>query len=595
MSRFPLDLQTLVRQVQKKEEDALKPVYIGKEERERIARERREKEEEERRRLHLEEQRLREQYIRGRSDDFMIISEESPLSKDELTAIKERYIGASKKRTKTLKRHGDKKTLFEWDEQDDTGALPSQIIPSKNHSRLFQDSEVEITHWSSKKLENMTDRDWRILKEDFGISTQGGLVPHPIRKWEEHDGIDEEVKYLVRKLGYENPTPIQRQAIPIALQKRDLIGIAETGSGKTLAFLIPILCFIQKLPRMNEEHAAFGPYALILAPTRELALQIEQVAKRFCSDLGFRAMSIVGGHSISEQSMHFRRGAEIIIATPGRLRDCLEQHVLALGQCYSVVLDEADRMIDLNFEEDLNFILSCLPLVTESNNSRFYRQMTMFSATMPASVGKLAKLYLKRPTVVTVGEAGAVVDRIHQKVQLISEQEKPHLLAKILEEFEFPIIIFVNQKTTVDFLYSRLTALGYRALPLHGGKGQEQREHAISQLKSGSKDILIATDVASRGIDISDVKLVLNYDMAKTIEDYVHRIGRTGRAGKEGHAVTFLTDKDTDVYYDLRMLLQKSPNSSYPSEFSNHESARNKPGSIQQKKRHEEKIFAFGV
>jgi ATP-dependent RNA helicase DDX23/PRP28 len=221
--------------------------------------------------------------------------------------------------------------------------------------------------------------------------------------------------------------------------------------------------------------------------------------------------------------------------------------------------------------------------------------MTMFSATMPPSVERLAKCYLRRPAIVTVGNAGQVVDRIAQTVEIVAEHEKPNRLMTILKDFSPPMIIFVNQKSTVDALYTRLNTHGYKAIALHGGKGQEQREAAISQLKQGTKDILIATDVASRGIDVRDITLVLNYDMAKTIEDYVHRIGRTGRAGKQGTAVTFVNDRDVDVFYDLRAMLQKSANTNMPPEFANHEAARQRPGAVQQKKRHEEKIFAYGV
>lgn len=451
----------------------------------------------------------------------------------------------------------------------------------------------------------MKERDYRILKEDFNISTKGGGIAHPLRYWEESN-LGKPIIDLLNRFNLTEPTPIQRQAIPVALQKRDLIGIAETGSGKTLAFLLPMLSYIQKLPRLNDRTALDGPYGLILAPTRELVQQIEQEAKRFAQHLGYHVISIIGGRSMSEQSILLRKGVEIVIATPGRLRDCLEQHALVLNQCYSLVLDEADRMIDMNFEEDLNFILSVLPTnIAKPDNEyaekaeflekQLVRQTTMFSATMPPSVEALAKLYLRRPAMITVGQAGQAVDRIAQKIIMTNDYEKPNLLISTLQENETPVIIFVNQKTSVETLYNRLSNFGFQVVSLHGGKGQDQRDSAISQLKSGNKDILIATDIASRGIDIKDVALVVNYDMSKSIEDYVHRIGRTGRAGKEGKAITFLTDKDVELYYDLRVLLEKSKNSSLPADFVNHDAARQRLGAVVQKKRHEEKIFAFGV
>lgn len=312
---------------------------------------------------------------------------------------------------------------------------------------------------------------------------------------------------------------------------------------------------------------------------------------------------------MAEQSVQMRGGTEIVIATPGRLRDCLEQHVLALIQCFCIVMDEADRMIDLNFEEDLHFILSCLPAHMSKPDSeaserpeeffagRNYRQTTMFSATMPAAVEKLARQYLRRPGIITIGLAGQAADTVEQCVEMLKEDEKDRRLIEILSsgEFEPPIIVFVNRKQTVDFLSRRLEVLGHRCVALHGGKNQEQRESAISQLKKSGRDILIATDVAGRGIDIKDVSLVVNYDMAKTIEDYIHRIGRTGRMGKSGTAITFLTGDDSELFFELRAVLLKAPKSRISPDFLAHEASRVRPGTVVQKKRHEERIYAYGV
>lgn len=610
-SRLPLNIQAALADGSKRRaDDEIKPKFVSREERERLEMERRETEEERRRQEQLEEQQRRQDYLSGKiaGSQDMEVTYESTLSKEELDAIKQRHLGGTEKKVKKLRRFGDRRKLFDWEDEDDTGTTPAYTaIMNIGRASVKSKHDLELTeaHWTRKRLSEMKERDWRILKEDYNISTQGGSIPHPIRFWDE-SGLGNLILDSLDRYGFEEPTPIQRQAIPIALQKRDLIGIAETGSGKTLAFLLPMLSYIATLPRLSDERALDGPYGLILAPTRELALQIEQETKRFGQAFGFRSVAIVGGHSVSEQSMHLRRGVEIVIATPGRLRDCLEQHVLVLNQCYSVVLDEADRMIDMNFEEDLNFILQSLPANNAKPDSEAaerpeelskyrFRQMTMFSATMPPSVERLAKLYLRRPVIVTVGNAGQAVDRITQTVEIVAEHEKPNRLISVLKDFSPPMIIFVNQKSTVDALYSRLTAHGYKAIALHGGKGQDQREAAISQLKQGTKDILIATDVASRGIDVKDISLVLNYDMAKTIEDYVHRIGRTGRAGKQGAAMTFVNDRDTDVFYDLRVMLQKSANANMPPEFVNHEAARQKPGTVQQKRRHEEQIFAYGV
>ncbi len=438
-------------------------------------------------------------------------------------------MGIKAQEAKKLRRFTDKKFNFEWDENEDTSTISPPIpvkLPSgagKNdlqgtHRRGFDDR-----HWSEKGSHEMTDRDWRILKEDFNINTSGGVLPAPIRHWHE-SGLPTALLTTIKKLNYTQPTPIQRQAIPLALEGRDFIGVAETGSGKTASFILPMITEIMKLPKMNAETAADGPYGLVLVPTRELANQIEGEARKFLTPLGFSCFAIVGGHAIAEQSFQLRNGAEIIIATPGRLRDCLDQHIIVLNQLKYAVLDEADRMIDMNFEEDLRYILDCVPRTT-SAASKYPMHMTMFSATMPVAVERLARTYLQKPATVFIGQAGRIADTIEQHVELLKEDDKPQRILEILQGdhsrspvYSPPIIIFVNQKRTVDYLCKRLDSFGFKTISLHGGKSQDQREAAINQLKTGQRDILVATDVAGRGIDIKNVSLVLNYDMSKSIE-----------------------------------------------------------------------------
>jgi len=304
-----------------------------------------------------------------------------------------------------------------------------------------------------------------------------------------------------------------------------------------------------------------------------------------------------------------RMGCEIVIATPGRLIDVLENRYLVLTQCTYIVLDEADRMIDMGFEPDVQKILEHMPVTNQKpdnddaedesklmanfNSKNKFRQTVMFTATMPPAVERLARTYLRRPVVVYIGSAGKPVERTEQIVYMVSENEKRNKLMEILRRgIEPPIIIFVNQKKGADVLAKGLEKFGFNACTLHGGKGQEQREFALSNLKSGAKDILVATDVAGRGIDIKDVSLVINYDMAKTIEDYTHRIGRTGRAGKHGTAISFCTKDDSPLFYDLKQLLLTSPVSTCPPELTNHPDAQHKPGTVVQRKRRDEKIFA---
>ena len=482
-------------------------------------------------------------------------------------------------------------------------------VRMKKEQKREDKQKWDDRHWSEKSMDEMTERDWRIFREDYNIAIKGGKIPNPIRKWTEST-IKKEIIDVIDSVGYVDPTPIQRQAIPIGLQNRDIIGVAETGSGKTLAFLIPLLVWIQSLPKIARiEDADQGPYAMVLAPTRELAQQIEEETKVFGEPLGIRTVAVIGGLSREEQGMKLRMGCEIVIATPGRLVDVLENRYLVLNQCTYIVFDEADKMIDMGFEPDVQKILSYMPVTNEKPDTEEaedenkllqnflskhkYRQTVMFTATMPAAVERMARQYLRRPAYVYIGSIGKPVERVEQIVYMVSEQEKRKRLLGILNRgITPPVLIFVNQKKGADVLARGLEKLGHNATTLHGGKGQEQREHALANLKSGAKDILVATDVAGRGIDIKDVSLVINYDMAKNIEDYTHRIGRTGRAGKHGKAISFVTKDDSHLLYDLKQLILTSPISTCPPELANHPDAQHKPGTVMTKKRREEKIFA---
>jgi ATP-dependent RNA helicase DDX23/PRP28 len=450
-------------------------------------------------------------------------------------------------------------------------------------------------HWSEKKLEDMKERDWRIFKENFGIATKGGAIPDPMRSWEESN-LPRRLLDIVHNVGYDEPSPIQRAAIPIAQQARDLIGVAVTGSGKTAAFLLPLLVYISELPPLNEHNKNDGPYALILAPTRELVQQIESEARKFAGPLGFTVVSIVGGHSLEEQAFALRNGAEIIVATPGRLVDCLERRLLVFSQCCYVIMDEADRMIDQGFEEPLTKILEALPVSNEKPDtddaenaqlmSRFvggkdrYRQTMMYTATMPPLVEKIAKKYLRRPAIVTIGNAGEAVDTVEQRVEFISgEDKRKRRLQEILNtgQFKPPIIVFVNIKRNCEMVAKDIKQWGYSTVTLHGSKTQEQREASLAAVRNGQASILVATDLAGRGIDVQDVSLVVNFNMPSSIEAYTHRIGRTGRAGKSGVAITFLGNEDTDVLYDLKQIISKSSISKVPEELRRHDAAQSKP------------------
>ncbi|KAH9063379.1 P-loop containing nucleoside triphosphate hydrolase protein [Lactarius vividus] len=559
------------------------------------------------------------------------------MTEEDLAALRSRYLGVDKKKRK-IRKMNDRKFVFDWDEQEDTGNTdPSanigvqrqgaQVMFGRGHiagmddgggSRAGTKSDTQLAdamerrkaakhgyddrHWTDKALDEMKERDWRIFREDFSIAARGGNIPHPLRSWGEST-IPKQILAVIDQIGYKEPSPIQRQAIPIGLQNRDIIGIAETGSGKTAAFVIPMLTFISNMPPFTEENRHLGPYGLILAPTRELAQQIESEAKKFAAPLGFHCVSIVGGRAVEEQQFNLREGAEIIIATPGRLKDVLERHVLVLSQCRYVVMDEADRMVHLGFEADLTFILDQLPSETMEGEDQSEqmdvdgetlvkkgrtRVTTLFSATMPPPVERLARKYLKRPAVITIGEAGRAVDTVEQRVEfVIGDEKKKQRLLEILNsgEYQAPIIVFVNQKKTADMVAKDLSRAGWSAATLHSGKNQEQREASLQSLRSGAADVLVATDLAGRGIDVQDVSLVINFQMAGTIEAYVHRIGRTGRAGKQGIAITFLTNDDDEVMYDLKQEISKSPVSKVPVELARHEAAQHKVSREMKRKR----------
>lgn len=593
----------------------------------------------------------RERWRAERKDRDKDKGEESVEKEKE--AVKERYLGAIK-RKKRVRRLNDRKFVFDWDAGEDTSHDYNPIYNDKHGIQFFgrgciggidekeqkkssfysdlvdkrrtdaeKDQEQERLkkvkkredkqkwddrHWTEKEVTAMTERDWRIFREDYNIAIKGGNIPHPIRKWSEA-GLPDEITQIIEQVGYTEPTPIQRQAIPIGLQNRDIIGVAETGSGKTCAFLLPLLVWIQSLPKVTRlEDQDQGPYAIIMAPTRELAQQIEEECNNFGTPLGIRTVAVIGGLSREDQGFKLRLGCEIVIATPGRLIDVLDNRYLVLSRCTYIVLDEADRMIDMGFEPDVQKILDHMPvtnakpdtdeaedtttLLANFKSKHKFRQTVMFTATMPPPVERLARTYLRRPAVVYIGSIGRPVERVEQIVHIMKENDKKNRLIKILNEgIDPPIIIFVNQKKGADVLAKSLEKMGYNAATLHGGKGQEQREHALSGLKAGAKDILVATDVAGRGIDIKDVSMVINYDMAKSIEQYTHRIGRTGRAGKSGLAVTFLTQENSELFYDLKQMILSSPISHCPPELANHPDAQNKPGTVVQKKRKDEKIF----
>ena len=565
----------------------------------------------------------REQEIKGKKGKPRNATTEGNETDVALLALRQRVLGNCAPSSRKVTKGSEKSRLkFEWEDDEDTTKDAPELYRTPadagllfgrglragidrreqrkkarldgkedgTHRRTYDGFDMKVdAHWSEKPLSKMTERDWRIFREDFQIAVKGGAgVPRPLRKWDEAEtcGLPPKILQAVRKVGYAHPSPIQMAAIPIGLGGRDIIGIAETGSGKTCAFVLPMLAYISRQPKMTPEIEAEGPYALVMAPTRELALQIEEETKKFAHFLGYRVTAVVGGQSIEEQGFKLRKGCEIVIATPGRMVDCLDRSYAVLNQCNFVVLDEADRMIDMGFEPQVNAVLDVMPstnLKPENEDeplekNKTYRTTLMFSATMPPAVERIARTYLRHPVTITIGSAGRVADNVTQVVKMCKENDKPRLLFESLELAEGgQAIVFANIKRTCDVVAKMLEGEGYAPTILHGGKTQDQREASLDGFRSKKFDVLVATDVAGRGIDISDVGLVINYDMPPSIEQYTHRIGRTGRAGKKGTAVTLVTGYNKDVYYDLKQMLVDS-NAHVPPELSRHEASRSKPG-----------------
>ncbi|OII74332.1 U5 SNRNP 100 kd protein [Cryptosporidium ubiquitum] len=481
---------------------------------------------------------------------------------------------------------------FEWSNSEDTFLLGSNDLYMNrlNLEKMFNErnmkkiSRKEVDNEKNNKHElgddeflnekpslgyfEMAERDWKIFREDYSINVRGKDVPNPIRNWEDCYALQIH-KELIRNIGYEKPTPIQMQCIPIGLKLRDMIGIAETGSGKTIAFLIPLICNVGNKPALDYKTSQEGPYGLILAPARELALQIDDEAQKLLSKANelkrIRTLAIVGGRNIDQQAFLLRKGVEIIVATPGRMQDCLEKALTVLVQCSYVILDEADRMIDLGFQDSLNFILDQIP-------TEIQRTTHMFSATMQKELENIAKRYLNSPINVTIGDIGTGKKSIQQILNFISENKKKSTLINTLNNKELavpPIMVFLNQKKMVDIVCREIVSHGFKATSLHGGKMQEVRENSLNLFKNGVFDILVSTDVAGRGIDINNINLVINYDFPKSIDTYTHRIGRTGRAGKNGVAISFITPEDSGLFPELKKILLSS-NNPIPNELKNY-------------------------
>ncbi|MBP3885503.1 MAG: DEAD/DEAH box helicase, partial [Olsenella sp.] len=348
-------------------------------------------------------------------------------------------------------------------------------------------------------------------------------------------GLGRRAIAAVRDMGHETPTPVQERAIPLILSGRDVLAAAQTGTGKTAAFLLPTL------DRLPHAETGAGPLMLVITPTRELAQQIDDVAQTICAHTHHRVTTVVGGVSYEPQKEALERGCDVLVATPGRLQDLIEQGVARLRDVEVLVLDEADRMLDMGFLPAVKKIVAKTPSK---------RQTLLFSATLDEDALKSTAGLVRNPARVEIARKGTVAETIEQFALPVSPEAKNALLVQFLKtEGTERVIVFCRGKHRADGICRRLRRAKITCAPIHGNRSQRQRENALRNFRTGEVDVLVATDVLARGIDIPEVSYVINFDVPGDAEDYIHRIGRTGRAGENGWAVTFVTEDD---YLDLR-------------------------------------------
>ncbi len=346
-------------------------------------------------------------------------------------------------------------------------------------------------------------------------------------------------------LGYTTPTPIQAQAIPTLLEGHDLLGIAQTGTGKTAAFTLPLLHMLNASQKEGQRPAK-SVRGLILAPTRELAVQIADSVREYGKLLGLRSVHVLGGVPINKQIRQLEKGTDILIATPGRLEDLMQQKAVTLNHVTHLILDEADQMLDMGFIHALKRIARALPKE---------RQTLLFSATMPTEIEKLAQDFLRNPKKVSVAPVSSTAERVNQSAYFVKQKDKAILLSRLLKDREVQrSIVFTRTKHGANRLVGQLDKANLDAVAIHGNKTQNQRQKALNAFREGQCLILVATDVAARGIDIPEVSHVFNFDLPEVPEQYVHRIGRTARAGRSGEAVSLICDQERHLHRAIERL-----------------------------------------
>ena len=496
-------------------------------------------------------------------------------------------VAAAKARATAPQESASERLLREEQEMLKAITAKAALKSARELAKGIEFSRAVPTGWTPPAIcRCLTEEDAQAIRDKHRIVVEGEHLPAPVVDFEQTRAPGPVLRVLASK-GISRPTPIQMQGLPVILSGRDLIGIAFTGSGKTLAFSLPaIMLALQEEARLPLRGGE-GPLALILAPSRELARQTSQIIDEYLEALAadggeggegggggengngigngnvarernrrspypaLRSLLCVGGVDARAQSDLVRdKGVHIATATPGRLKDLLGRKRLTLDACRYLCLDEADRMVDLGFEDDLREILSFF---------KAQRQTLMFSATMPAKIRSFAHSALVDPVTVNVGRSGAANLDVIQEVEYVKQEAKLVYLLECLQKTAPPVMVFAENQRDVDDVHEYLLLKGVEAVAVHGGKDQDERSAAIDDFKAGKADVLVATDVASKGLDFPDIQHVVNYDMPREIENYVHRIGRTGRCGKTGVATTFINKNQSEsVLLDLKHLLREA-------------------------------------
>ncbi|MDD2927293.1 MAG: DEAD/DEAH box helicase [Candidatus Omnitrophica bacterium] len=359
-------------------------------------------------------------------------------------------------------------------------------------------------------------------------------------------GIAPKILDILERIKFKTPTPIQTKAIPLAIQGKDIIGVAQTGTGKTHSFAIPMV-------QILEQKKGIG---LVLAPTRELAIQIDEAFQEIARSFGMKTACLIGGAPMPPQVTALRRNPRIVVATPGRLIDHMGQWNFLPEQVVMLVLDEADRMLDMGFSPQINKILRFLPQA---------RQTMLFSATIPKEIMEIAAKYMKLPVSVEIAPSGTTAEHVTQELFIVKKEAKSRLLSKLLNQYKGAVLLFSRTKFNARKITRSIKDMGYSAAEIHSNRSLSQRREALDGFKSGRYKVLVATDIAARGIDVTGIELVINYDLPEDAENYVHRIGRTARAGKLGHAVSFATpDQKSDVRDIEKIIRSTLPVSKHP-------------------------------